>query len=123
MSDFNVRSISDEQYINQPEISGMLDLLLQEFDILFNTSEETVLGDLDYGLRLGRFLWKTNNNDRYISAYIRRKIENCCLMSEYFTIDVDVKIIKGQNKDIGVIDISVSGGDGDVSKNIQYILR
>lgn len=123
MSDFNVRNISDEQHIDQPEISASLDLLLQELDILFNTKEETVLGDLEFGLRLGRFLWKTNNNDRYIASYIKRKINSCCYMSEYFTIGVDVRILKGQNKDIGVVDISVSGGDGGVSKNIQYVLR
>lgn len=124
MGDLNVRNILDEQYIDQPEISSGLDLLLQELDVLFNTGEETILGDLDFGLRLGQFLWKTNNNDRYIASYIKRKIGNSCFMSEYFTINVEVSILKGQTRDIGVVDIYISGGENnDVSKNIQYILR
>lgn len=125
MSDFNIRHKYDEHYNDSPETSISLDLLLQELDILFNTKEETILGDLDFGLRLGQFLWKTNNNDRYISAYIQRKINNSCYMAEFFTVGVDMKILKGQNnRDIGVVDISISGGDNsDVSRNIQYILR
>lgn len=121
--DFNGKNINDEYYTDKPEIKNEFDLFLQELDVLFNTKEETVLGDLDYGLRLGRFLWNTDNNDRFLASYVKRKINNSCYFADNFEVDVNMKIMKGEKRDIGVVDIKIKGGQDNINRNIEYVLR
>lgn len=123
MSDFNARSKEENIYVDDPEIRNPLELFLQEVDILFSTEKMSVLGKRDFGLSLEHMLWSTTFNSPYIESVIRQSIEENCYMASEFSWKVTVDLIKGSNRDIGVIDIHIKNAEDTLLAKTSFVFK
>lgn len=105
--DFNSRNISTSHISKEPVIDHQFDLFLQELDILFKTPRGSVFGNREFGQSTEDLLWKTNMNTDYMKISITEQIKSSCYMNEYYKWSVDVKVLKGTSRDIGLIDIVI----------------
>ena len=83
------------------------ELIIQQIDMLFDTDNNEVLGEYNYGTDFRQFLWdmKKSNND--ISNYTRSVImSNVDLFG--WTLDVDTTLLHGTNNDIILVSITIS---------------
>ena len=87
-----------------------IDNVLQQIELLFDTSPYEVIGEPNYGSDFEKFLWNLNASNYDIEQYIRTKILTNVEMFGY-SLDVEVSILNGTENDIILADITV-GRDG-----------
>ena len=107
MSDFNARSSDEQLWLAEPEIISELDLFLQELDILFSFEIGQVMGHRKLGTSLEHMLWSTSFNATYMTAILTDQISDTCFSGINFNWSVEVQILKGVTRDIGVISIHI----------------
>ena len=96
-----------------------VDLVLQQIDMLLDTSPKEVLGEPDYGSDYEKFIWDTTASEGVIADYISNNIRsNVDLLG--FTLNVTVEIYFGTNNDIILVAIELRK-DGDVLRKIYNI--
>lgn len=84
-----------------------LDLILQQLDMLFDTSYKEVLGELYYGTDFDKFLYDLNYSNYQIQQYISNAVANNVYSFDY-NISVDVKLLDGTQNDIILVTINIS---------------
>lgn len=77
---------------DSPILNYELDLILQQIDMLFDTSHKEVLGELTYGSDFDKFLWELNHSNYYIQDYIYKTILRNVELFDY-ELSVDVKLM------------------------------
>ena len=80
-----------------------IDLVLQQIDMLFDTTPREVLGDLDYGTRYDRYLYNLNISNEGMKQAILSDIMSLELFN--FEPKVEVYMLEGTQTDIALIDI------------------
>ena len=105
---------------NKKIIVDKFDFLLQEIDILFDTSKGEVLGEDTFGTAFENFLWDLDINNAQISEYVKNNIINQTVSGKDFDIDVDTKILYGTVDDIIIISITIRDPETNQEKNIIY---
>lgn len=124
MLDFNIRSEDDDLFVNSYGIDTYLDCFLQEIDIIIYTIKQSILFNREFGSDIEKYLWHTNVNSAKIESMIREQIEKYSSLSEMFTWSVKFDIVKGDSRDIGVLDVNISEKQSNVTIASQkYILR
>lgn len=122
--DFNVRNYLEQVYIDTPEIVDFIDLFVQEIDILFNTDKYEIFGKNDFGIDIEKKLWKTNIRADLLASDIEQAIINHCESQQFFDFTVDVKMIRGISRDIGVVEITIKENQlNPVEVPITFIYR
>lgn len=121
--DFNARSIDEQLYIDNPVIDTMLELFLQEIDILFSTEKGSIFGNREWGLNIESFLWQTTFDAMYIQNVIKNEINNNCYTATEFQYSVNVELVKGSSKDIGVITIHIKNSENELVAQPQFIFK
>ena len=96
MADFHINK-------GVPMLNRNIDLVLQQIDMLFDTTPREVLGDPDYGTRYDRYLYNLNISNEGMRQAILSDIYKIDLMG--FTPQVDVIFLQGTQRDIAIIDI------------------
>ena len=86
--DFNAREKSEILWTLSPDITSELDLFLQEIDILFAISSNTVLGNRSLGLSIEHLLWSTEYSHDFVSSRIHEQIVKNCFVIVYFRIKI-----------------------------------
>lgn len=87
------------------------DLVMQQIDMLFDTSPREVLGEPYYGSDFEKFLWDMTASETTINNYITNLINsNVDLMGHQ--INVVSQIFMGTQHDIIMVDISIIAPDG-----------
>ena len=115
MIDFNIL----HKYSDNIVISNNLACVLQQIDLLFDTDTDDVLGDLDFGTNYDKYLYTLDISNASLEAKITEdlhKIELCG-----FTPSVTVKIVEGTQRDIAIIDITLTGDYEEYNKT--YIIK
>lgn len=96
MIDFNID-------VGKPTKNEDVELLLQQIDILFDTSPTTVLGDETFGTQYDKYLY----NLRLSNDNIRHKVLSDLNSLELFNFipEVTVHLLQGTERDIILIQI------------------
>lgn len=84
-------------------INRDIDFVLQQIDLLFDTNPREVLGDMNYGTQYDRYLYNLNISNEGIRQKIMSDLYQIDLRG--FTVNVEVTLLEGTQKDIALIDI------------------
>lgn len=113
MIDFNLDY--DESPIKYDEV----DLIIQQVDILFDTSRGEVLGDISYGTNYSDFLYNLQISNEDIKYTIERDLSSLELFG--YTYDVKVDILMGSENDIILVKISFQNENDYFDKSYKIV--
>jgi hypothetical protein len=94
---------------NQLEVQDEVVVLLQQIEMVLFTTRGDILGAPNLGVDLERLLYSLTVSEGVIRSAIYKQIENYCPLARKYKVDISVKIYKGTERDIGVVDIIVDG--------------
>ena len=94
--------------------SNDIALILQQIDILFDTTPRDVLGYEDYGSKYDEYLYKLNISP----GSLQQKIESDLQSMNLFGFDYTIKVhlLQGTERDIALIDIVLTRDDESYQK-------
>lgn len=96
-----------------------VDLIIQQIDILFDTTPGEVLGYMDFGTNYSNFIYELNIGASTIANVVYDDIVNNVALFGWH-LDVDVKFLLGTENDIIIIGIQLSKG-GDYYTHIYRV--
>lgn len=99
-------------------ITEELEIYVQQILMILNTSTDEIMGCSTLALDLERYVYETRINNTDLEKEILDKIRLYTTFYDMFTIDVSVNFMKGERRDICVIDISI-----DKTKMFSVILK
>jgi hypothetical protein len=94
---------------NQIEVQDEVVQLLQQIEMVLFTERGDILGAPNLGVDLERLLYSLTVSEGVIRSAIYNQIANYCPLARKYSVDVSVRIFKGTERDIGVVDILVNG--------------
>lgn len=92
-------SLDKQTVVKNSDIS----LVLQQIDILFDTTPKEVLGQESFGSQYDRFLYKLNISNEGIKNQVLSDINSLQLFG--FHPEVEVLMLQGTERDIALINI------------------
>jgi hypothetical protein len=110
MIDFNIEH-------GYPTLNNDVDLILQQIEILFDTTPGEVLGSVDFGTRYSDFLYNLQLSNEDIKNIISRDLQSLELFG--FTYKIDVDIFIGSENDIVLVKIEFDRDDYKFDKTIK----
>ena len=112
MVDFSLYKKSGTATINQE-----VDLLLQQVDILFDTTPTEVLGDENFGTKYDSYLYDTRLSASNLKLIVEDDLSQLNLMG--WNYEVEVHLLQGTEQDIAVIQITFYKGIESVQKTYR----
>ena len=112
MVDFSLYKKSGVTTINQE-----VDLLLQQVDILFDTTPTEVLGDENFGTKYDTYLYDTRLSAANLKNIVENDLSQLNLMG--WDYEVEVHLLQGTEQDIAVIQITFYKGIESVQKTYR----
>lgn len=91
-----------------------IDLLLQQIDILFDTTPKEVLGSENFGTQYDDFLYRLKLSNETIRQQVISDISSLDLMG--FDFDVNVHLLQGTEQDIALIEITFTKDEMSYNK-------
>lgn len=91
-----------------------VDLLLQQIDMLFDTTPGEVLGQSEFGTRYDKFLYNLSITNEGLKSQIEYDLSRINLMG--FSANVEVYLYEGTENDIALIQIDLVRGDETYNK-------
>lgn len=110
MIDFNIEH-------GYPALNNDADLILQQIEVLFDTTPGEVLGSADFGTRYSDFLYNLQMSNEDIKNVISRDLQSIELFG--FTYKIDVNILYGSENDIILVKIEFDRDDYKFDKIIK----
>lgn len=110
MVDFNLNE-------GEPTINDDVACLIQQIDILFDTTPGDLLGDIEYGTDYEKFLYDFKTNAEVLEEQMLQDLYSLDLMG--FTPTVKVYLMQGSERDIAVIDVHLKRNSEDYSKTYK----
>lgn len=107
MIDFNLDAGS-------PTKNGEVALILQQIDILFDTTPKDVLGHEDFGTRYDDYLYKLDISQEALRQAVLNDIESLNLFD--FVPTVEVHLLQGTEQDIALVEIVLTRDDEHYEK-------
>lgn len=86
-------------------IENDVDLVLQQIDILFDTSPREVLGDEDFGTEYDKCLYDLNMSNDELRRRVETDLRSIDLLG--FEYHVDVHMLRGTEQDIALVEINL----------------
>ena len=103
---------------NKVTLADEASLIIQQIDMLFDTSHGEVLGEYMYGSDFRQFLWDLKASATDISNYTSSKIAaNIDMLG--WSYDVSTSLMEGVNNDIILITVSMRKGVESYSKTYK----
>ena len=96
-----------------------VDLILQQVDILFDTSRGEVLGDVSYGTNYSDFLYNLQLSNDDIKYTIEQDLSSLELFG--YEYNVDVSILAGSENDIILVKISFLKDGDNFNKTYKIV--
>lgn len=93
---------------NVLEITGELDEIIQQVDMILFTNKGDVLCMPDFGCNLGRYLFDTTYNEQLIKQIIMSQIRSFIYLDGSYNVDVDVSFIKWDFNVAMVVDLNIN---------------
>lgn len=90
------------------EITGELDEIIQQVDMILFTNKGDVLCMPEFGCNLGRYLFDTTYNEQYIRNLVLTQINNFIYLDGSYTVDVDVNFIKWDFNVAMIVDLNIN---------------
>lgn len=90
------------------EITGELDEIIQQVDMILFTNKGDVLGMPDFGCNLSRYLFDTSYDENLIKQIIMSQIRSFIYLDGSYTVDVDVSFIKWDYNVAMVVDLNIN---------------
>lgn len=98
---------------NRIFLNTELDCAIQEMDLILNTNNTELLGDVMYGTELETFLWTLTPMTSELEKYIREKlIKNTYYLSK-LNIDINVQFLKGEYRSVYLVKITLTDTFGN----------
>ena len=94
-----------------------IDLILQQIDILFDTTPTEVFGEEEYGTTYDRYLHQLKISNEALKQEVLSDLGNIQLFGYMPT--VDIYLIQGTEDDIALIDINLSRDDETYNKTYR----
>jgi hypothetical protein len=95
------------------------DLILQQVDILFDTTPGEVLGDISYGTNYSTFLYNLQLSNNDIKYTIEQDLNKLELFN--YTYTVDVNILMGSENDIILVNITFTNPENQFNKTYKIV--
>lgn len=111
-------SISDK-LTDDVVISNDLMCVLQQIDLLFDTSPGDVLGDPNFGTDYDRYVYSLSHGNGDLETVVFNDLQKLSLRG--FKPSVVVRLIEGTVRDIALIDITLTDGYEDFNKT--YVIK
>jgi hypothetical protein len=102
---------------NQVFVSDERDLIVQQIDMLFDTTIDEVLGER-YGSHFYDFLWDLNATASDISEYTKSIIAGHVVLFGW-SVDVDTQLLQGTQNDIILITVKLTKYDETIEKTYK----
>ena len=99
-------------------ITEELEIYVQQILMILNTSTDEIMGCSALALDLERYVYETRINNADLEKEILDKIRLYTTFYDMFTTDVSVNFMKGEHRDICVIDVSI-----DKTKMFSVVLK
>lgn len=99
MIDFNINK-------GEPITFKDIDFVIQQIDLLFDTNIKDVLGDEEFGSQYDKYLYELNVSNSSLEAKVMSDLMSLDLLG--FTPGVKVYFLEGTERDIAMIDITLS---------------
>ena len=100
-----------------PTTNLEVDLLIQQIDLLFDTTPTEVLGDEYFGTKYDYYLYDVKLSAENLKQIVKSDISGLNLMG--WTFDVEVYLLQGTEQDIAVIQITFMKGTETVQKTYK----
>ncbi len=100
---------------NRIILNTRLDCAIQELDMIFNTTNTELIGDVTYGTNFEQFLWQLTPSTEELRKYIYEKISHTYFVSQ-FNVTVNIRTELGQLRDIYYVEMSfnIDSDDEDI---------
>jgi hypothetical protein len=112
MVDFSLYKKSGKATINYE-----VDLLLQQVDLLFDSTPTEVLGDENFGTKYDTYLYDTKLSAANLKTIVEQDIATINLMD--WSYEVEVHLLQGTEQDIAIINITFYKGVETVQKTYK----
>lgn len=101
-------------------LQNPLDLILEQIDMVLDTSRKDVLGELDYGSDLEKYLYDLRATNSQIERDVYQTISNSC---DLFGCDLGVKvyITDGTIMDIIMVKIDIVDTSGNHAERVYRL--
>lgn len=90
------------------EITGELDEIIQQVDMILFTNKGDVLCMPEFGCNLGRYLFDTTFNETLIKQIIMNQINSFIYLDGSYTVDVDVNFVKWDFNVAMIVDLNIN---------------
>lgn len=110
MVDFNLNE-------GEPTINDDVACLIQQIDILFDSTPGDLIGDIEYGTDYEKYLYDLKLSPQSLKEQMLRDLYSLDLLG--FTPDVNVYLVQGSERDIAVIDVHLRRNGEDYSKTYK----
>ena len=89
------------------EITGELDEIIQQIDMILFTNKGDVLCMPEFGCNLGRYLFDTSYDENTIKQIVMNQIKSFIYLDGSYNVDVDVSFIKWDYNVAMVVDLLI----------------
>lgn len=91
---------------NRIFIENKLDAAIQELDLLFNTENTELIGNVDFGVSLDQFLWTLTPTTESFRQYISEKLSKLFYL-KFFNYNFDIEFLEGEFRSIYRLKIDI----------------
>lgn len=110
MVDFNLNE-------GEPTIDDDIDILLQQIDILFDTTPGDLFGDNEYGTEYDKYLYRLQWPEQQVREQIASDLSSLDLRG--FTFSVSTYMMQGTERDIMLVQIDLYKRDRTYTKSYK----
>lgn len=93
---------------NTLEVTGELDEIIQQVDMILFTNKGDVLCMPEFGCNLGQYLFETSYNEQYVKQVVMNQINDFIYLDGSYTVDVDVQFIKWDFNVAMIVDLNIN---------------
>lgn len=112
MIDFSLYKSSGKSAINSE-----VDLIIQQVDMLFDTTPTEVLGDEDFGTKYDYYLYDLKLSAENLKTIVSSDLRGMNLMG--WNYEVETYLLQGTEQDIAIIQITFRKGSESIQKTYQ----
>ena len=98
---------------NRIFLNSELDCAIQEMDLILNTTNTELLGDVTYGTELDSFLWTLTPMTSELEKYLRDKLTKNTYYLSKLGIDINVQFMQGEYRSVYLVKITLTDASGN----------